>query len=85
MDRQDPGALWPPTIGDYVRVRSSGVLGEIVETPEYDTGGLYTLNVFSPAAHDALTYRLEDLESAWPSHSARWGVHVARVSAEHAS
>jgi hypothetical protein len=46
MVMQTQAALWPPGVGDYVRVRESGVLGEVVEIEGRGSQRQYTISPF---------------------------------------
>ena len=65
MIMRTQAALWPPNIGDYVRVRESGVLGEVVEIEGRGVQQRYTLSPFRPTSETDVSYRLHDLEPVW--------------------
>ena len=65
MDLRADGALWPPSIGDYVRVRNGGALAEVIDISIARTNSRYTLNVFSPTMAEPVSFRLDELESVW--------------------
>jgi hypothetical protein len=61
------GELWPPQLGDYARIRQSGVLGEVIDVACRGTDSRYVLNVLAPEADLPPEYRLDDLAPAWPA------------------
>jgi hypothetical protein len=66
MDTQQAAArAWPPRVGDYARVRTTGILGEVVSVTRRGSDCRYTLNLFEPAVDEPLVYRLDDLEPVW--------------------
>ena len=65
MDVQADGASWPPSMGDYVRVRSGGALGEVIDVAFTRASCRYTVNVFSSSVAEPISLRLEELQSAW--------------------
>ena len=66
MDVQASDGLWPPRIGDYARVRRSGVLSEVLDVECSQSGARYTVNVLAPGADAVSEYRLDDLLPVWP-------------------
>jgi len=58
--------LWPPHLGDYARVRQSGILGEIIDVACRGTDSRYVLNIFTPDTILPAEYHLDDLSPAWP-------------------
>jgi len=66
MDVQRWNELWPPQVGDYARVRQSGLLGEVVEIASRDADVRYTVNVMSRRTGGLTEYRLDDLQPVWP-------------------
>jgi hypothetical protein len=73
MDVQADGAAWPPSMGDYVRVRNGGVLGEVIDVAFTRATCRYTVNVFSSSMAEPLSFRLEDLESVWRAWPSAFG------------
>ena len=73
MDVQDDGAAWPPTMGDYVRLRNNGMLGEVIDVAFTRATSRYTVNVFSPKLAEPVSFRLEDLESVWEGWGSTFG------------
>ena len=65
MDAHADGALWPPSIGDYVRLRNGGALAEVIDISIARTSSRYTLNVFKPNMAEPVTFRLDELELVW--------------------
>jgi hypothetical protein len=88
MDVQNSKEYWPPSIGDYVRIRQHGALGEVIDIAFTHANCRYTVNVFSERMGEPLPLRLDELESiwqGWPSVFAnrrfRRGSRVSRHSA----
>ena len=73
MDLQADGAAWPPTMGDYVRLRNNGMLGEVIDVAFTRATCRYTVNVFSPKLAEPVSFRLEDLESVWKGWPSAFG------------
>lgn len=65
MDVQAECGQWPPSMGDYVRVRNGGQLGEVIDVAFSRASCRYTVNVFAPSMAEPISVRLEDLESVW--------------------
>lgn len=65
MDVQAESGQWPPSMGDYVRVRNGGQLGEVIDVAFARASCRYTVNLFAPSLAEPLSFRLEDLESVW--------------------
>ena len=65
MDIHTDGTMWPPSIGDYVRLRSGGTLAEVIDISIARTSSRYTLNVFSENMAEPVSYRLAEIESVW--------------------
>lgn len=65
MDVQANGRLWPPGVGDYVRLRSCGVLAEVIDIAIARASARYTLNVFTPSMAEPASFRLDQIESVW--------------------
>ena len=65
MDVHADGPLWPPSIGDYVRLRNGGALAEVIDIAIARSSSRYTLNVFTPRIAEPVTFRLDELESVW--------------------
>ena len=65
MDVHSDGAAWPPTMGDYVRLRNGGALGEVIDVAFVRASSRYTVNVFTSSVAEPITFRLDELESAW--------------------
>ena len=65
MDVHAAGASWPPSIGDYVRLRNGGALAEVIDIAISRASARYTLNVFSPSMAEPVSFRLDELECAW--------------------
>ena len=65
MDVQGDGGQWPPSMGDYVRLRNGGLLGEVIDVAFTRASCRYTVNVFTSSMAEPVSYRLEDLESVW--------------------
>jgi hypothetical protein len=64
---QDPATLWPPRVGDYVRVKKTGILGEVVGTTGAGKDRQYAVVLLARTPdHTRASYGLEDLESVWP-------------------
>jgi hypothetical protein len=57
--------LWPPSIGDYVRIRQHGALGEVIDIAFSEATCRYTVNVFSEQMSEPLPLHLDELESIW--------------------
>ncbi len=54
-----------PRLGDYVRVRATGALGEVIGLAGQGAERYYTLNLFRPGAGAPLVLGLDDLEAPW--------------------
>ena len=67
MDVQGDGGQWPLSMGDYVRLRNGGLLGEVIDVAITRASCRHTVNVFTPRMAEPISYRLEDLESVWPA------------------
>jgi hypothetical protein len=65
MDVRSDGTAWPPSMGDYVRLRNGGALGEIIDVAFVRASCRYTVNVFTPSVAEPITFRLDELESVW--------------------
>ena len=65
MDMRADGAMWPPSIGDYVRLRNRGALAEVIDISIARTSSRYTLNVFSPTMAEPVSFKLDEIESVW--------------------
>ena len=85
MDAHGSKELWPPGIGDYVRIRQHGALGEVIDITFTQATCRYTVNVYSERMSEPLSLRLDELESiwqGWPSAFAslrlRCGAQVSR-------
>jgi len=65
MDARADSAVWPPSIGDYVRLRNGGALAEVIDISIARTSSRYTLNVFKANMAEPVTFRLDELESVW--------------------
>jgi hypothetical protein len=65
VDVRADGAVWPPSIGDYVRLRNGGALAEVIDISIARTSSRYTLNVFTPSMAEPVSFRLDELESVW--------------------
>ena len=72
MESQAPGELWPPQLGDYARVRQSGILGEVIDITRRGEDAEYTVNLFAPSADGISELDLEDLAPVWPATWMRW-------------
>jgi hypothetical protein len=62
-----PAVPWPPSVGDYVRVRRDQVLGEVIEIPGRGKQRRYVVLPFTRRVEMSVAYRLDELESAWPA------------------
>lgn len=65
MDVHADGALWPPSIGDYVRLRNGGALAEVIDVSIARASSRYTVNVFTLSMAEPVSFRLDELESVW--------------------
>ncbi len=65
MDVQASDRLWPPSIGDYVRLRNGGALAEVIDIAIARASARYTLNVFTPSMAEPVSFRLDQIESVW--------------------
>ena len=81
MDVQTDGAAWPPSMGDYVRLRNGGALGEVIDVAFVQASCRYTVNVFTPAIAEPVTFRLEELESVWADWPSPFAARRDRTSA----
>ena len=64
---QAPRVPWPPGVGDYVRVRRDGALGEVARIVNRGEQQRYILFLFTREMRTTISYSLDDLESAWPA------------------
>jgi hypothetical protein len=87
MDVHGDGGQWPPSMGDYVRVRNGGVLGEVIDIAFTRATCRYTVNVFTPSMAEPVSFRLEDLESVWQGWASKFAArrrdnvgHVRRLT-----
>jgi hypothetical protein len=62
-----PIAPWPPGVGDYVRVRHDGALGEVVQVIDRRRQRRFFVTLFTRDAKPPGFYHLDELESAWPA------------------
>ena len=67
MDVYGSKEYWPPSIGDYVRIRQHGALAEVIDIAFTQATCRYTVNVFSERMSEPLSLRLDELESIWQS------------------
>jgi hypothetical protein len=65
MDARGLRELWPPGIGDYVRIQEHGALGEVIDITVVHATCRYTVNVFSERMSVPPSLRLDELESIW--------------------
>jgi hypothetical protein len=66
MSMQTQTAQWPPSIGDYARVRQDDLLGEVIETEGHGQQRRYILALFACWPGAPISYRLDELEPVWP-------------------
>jgi hypothetical protein len=62
-----PTAAWPPGVGDYVRVRRDGALGEVVQVIDRRQRRRFFVAFFTRGARPSGSYRLDELQSPWPA------------------
>jgi hypothetical protein len=88
MDAHGSKEYWPPSIGDYVRIRQHGALGEVIDIAYTRATCRYTVNVFLERMSEPLSLCLDELESIWQgwpsvfaSRRLRRGAQVSRHAA----
>jgi hypothetical protein len=58
--------VWPPSVGDYARLRDDDALAEIIDITGQSPNYRYILNIFVRNRVDPQVSRLEDLVPVWP-------------------